>query len=190
VDNAKQIVEFIVKEWSVITQAPVIFVTATVLIVGVVWWLFHWRYGGRIDSLKEQVNLYKSISEGKQLTSLPMDLFVIQQVEHKLGVRNEQGGFVAFDPVLKPKGRTFMLRVTVSVIAVPDKVVEYIELEMMGKRISSNWESLQVHVEQQQYIYFDMPKWVNSGHHAVKLIARSHDTERSSPSFDIDIPRA
>ena len=173
-----------------IAQAPVIFLTALVITAGVIWWLFHWRYGGQIESLKQQVDLYKSRSEGKQSISGPMDLLVIQRIEHKLGIRDERGGFGWLDPSVKSKTDTLMLQVMISVIAIPDKIVEQIELEMMRKRISSNWASRLVHGELQQYIYFDMPKWTNPGRHIVKLVARSHDTERLSPPFDIDIPKA
>lgn len=173
-----------------ITQAPVVFLTAVILIGGAIWWLVHWRYGGQIESLKQELQLYKARIEGKEQASPYMDLFVVQQVEHKLGVRDERGGFGWLDPSVKPKTKTLMLQVMVSVISIPDKIVEHIELEMMAKRIPSNWESLQIHGEHQQYIYFDIPNWVNSGRHTVKLVAKSHDTERLSTLFDIDIPKA
>jgi hypothetical protein len=164
--------------------------TAVIFVGGAIWWLMHWRYGGQIESLKQECQLYKARSEEKGQASPPTDLFVVQQVEHKLGVRDDRGGFGWLDPSVKPKTETLVLQVVVSVITIPDKIVEHIELEMMAKRIPSDWESLQVHGESQQYIYFDIPKWANPGRHAVRLIARSHDTERLSTSFDIDIPKA
>jgi hypothetical protein len=41
----------------------------------------------------------------------------------------------------------------------------------------------------ERYVYFDIPKSVNTGRHRVNLVAGNGQVEQSSIEFDIDVPK-
>lgn len=51
----KEFLEFIQKEWSAITAAPLIFATFSVLVAGLVYAVLNWRYEGIIQQLRERL---------------------------------------------------------------------------------------------------------------------------------------
>ncbi|MFQ5813899.1 MAG: hypothetical protein ACE5I2_12045 [Anaerolineae bacterium] len=68
--------------------------------------------------------------------------------------------------------------------------LECIELEVLGQRISSDWQPNMVMttIPTGQYVYFEIPGWVNPGEHHVKLIAFAEGKWWSSREFIITFP--
>lgn len=87
------------------------------------------------------------------------------------------------------KGESLILRLPVELRAIPHMLVESVELDVMGKRIPSNWEPAKVGTAWVQYIYFGIPNWVNPGRHKVRLVAFAGGKEWSSDEFSIPFPR-
>ena len=87
-----------------------------------------------------------------------------------------------------PSGEKLMLRILVGFVAIPAVLVESVTLEVIGKRIPSNWESAGIGQSYGQYIYFGIPNWVNPGKHSVRLFAFADGKEWSSEEFSVDFP--
>ena len=87
------------------------------------------------------------------------------------------------------RGESLMLRLAVELRTIPYMRVESVELEVMGRRIQSNWEPTQVGQFYGQYIYFGIPNWVNSGRHNVRLITFAGGREWHSDEYSIDFPQ-
>lgn len=49
--------KYIVSEWAVIRQTPVVFVAAILVVIGLVYFAIDWRYSSVISSLKERISL-------------------------------------------------------------------------------------------------------------------------------------
>lgn len=68
--------------------------------------------------------------------------------------------------------------------------IESIELNLMGKRIPSNWVSMPVSGTYAKYIYCEIPKWVGAGEHVVKLVAFANGGKwESSPPYMLRFPQ-
>lgn len=132
--------------------------------------------------------LGEQLRNAEKKNSLSSDLFIVRHTEHKLGIREPNGGFGWLDPTIMPKTGTLCLQVQV-LIQASSVLVENIELELIGKRLPSDWKSRKVDLYHQQYVYFNIPTWVSSGTHRVKLIAWDLDNEVNSQEFEIDIPQ-
>ncbi len=137
-----------------------------------------------IEKLQEQI---RTVEKGSSPLS---GLFVIEQIKWEFGVRAQNGGFGWLAPDHpKPKAGTLILQIMVHIDARPARVVEDVELDLMGKRLPSDWKSSRISPEYQQFNYFNIPSWANPGIHKVKLVAKDSKTEVSSPEFEIDIPQ-
>lgn len=186
-------VQRLVSEWPVIAQAPASFLTAVVLMGGILWWLMHWRYGGQITLLKQQTDLYKS-----RLEQMEKGLHVLSSVSGVLAVEHHQSTWYwqvgqaemqPFHPdITVPSGARRILRVWAKIVA-SLAYVECVELEVMGKRLQSHWEPMKVDLFFEPYVYVDIPASVNPGHYLVKLIVRANNLEKESAPFEIDVPR-
>ena len=86
-------------------------------------------------------------------------------------------------------GESLMLRLAVELRAIPHRRVESVELEVIGRRIPSNWEPTEVGTFRGQYIYFGIPNWVNLGQHKVRLVAFAGGKEWHSDELSITFPQ-
>ena len=167
----QEFIAYFGKEGAVITQAPVIFSTAVVLIGGVIWWLMRWRYGGLIALLKQQVELYKTASEQANKTKEVLSssgVFIVQQLEHQFWWQDQRGAIHHLVGE-KPENARLTLQIMVRITA-PSTLVEYLSLEVMGKHLQSDWESMKVDFWREQYVYVNFSS-IRSGSYSVRLVA-------------------
>ena len=133
-----------------------------------------------INTLQKELNMQADASSAKQVSSR---FFSIQFWGDIAFGRPGASGFPE-----SPSGDLLMLRLLVGFIAIPDMEVESVTLEIMGKRIPSNWVPAGVGQNYTQYVYFGIPNWVNPGQHSVKLFAFTDGKEWSSEEFQISFP--
>jgi len=89
-----------------------------------------------------------------------------------------------------------ILRVDMDIMALSEVDIESIYLELKGKHLSSDWDSNSKPYWESRgkaghdclEICFDIPDWVPSGRHTVRLIAITEEGRSKSPTFTIDIP--
>lgn len=68
--------------------------------------------------------------------------------------------------------------------------VESVELELLGRRIPSDWEpdTVSAGVTSHRYLYFSIPDWVKPGEHTVRLVACADGKWWRSPDYTISFP--
>jgi hypothetical protein len=167
----KEIITYFGKEGAVITQAPVIFATAVVLVGGVIWLLMQWRFGGQIAALREQLALSKDRLEKNEQKDVPLSLrqCIIQVVSHEfywLGSEGEWHRFKAEPDA--PQGAKRGITLWVTIIA-PSLLVEAVKLVIMKEQLPLNWDSVKVFYIAEKHIHTLIPEYVSSGTHQVKL---------------------
>jgi hypothetical protein len=114
---------------------------------------------------------------------IPATFFSVEDWgDHQFGSPCEDG----FAPAIR--GESLMLRIMVGFRTMPDTVVESLRLEVMGKRLPSNWVSREVIDREAEYVYFAVPNWVKAKEHKVKLIAFVNGKEQYSNDIVINFP--
>ena len=90
-------------------------------------------------------------------------------------------------------GTSLFLRMPITLEAPSPKRVESLELEVLGKRIPTDWKSRMVGGGSLPspaggFMYFVIPDSVNPGEHSVKLIAFADGKPWRSPDYTVDFP--
>jgi hypothetical protein len=184
------IIDRFAKEGPVILQAPVSFLTAVVIVGGLIWWYFHRHYAERFAVMKQQIGLYKVRSEqGSKAQKARAPQCVIQVVSHEfywLGNEGEWHRFKA-DPDA-PQGAKRGITLWVTIIA-PSLLVESVKLVIMKEQFPLNWDSVKVFHMAEKHIHTLIPEYVSSGPHQANLVAFAHGVEYESESFTVEVPR-
>lgn len=83
-----------------------------------------------------------------------------------------------------------ILRIDLSLTAIPGKRVESVQLELLGHLIPTNWQPDYVSgVPTGGYYYFDIPDSIKQGKYTVKLIAFVEGERFESRPFEIEAPK-
>lgn len=140
--------------------------------------------------MQQQIELYKAASEQANKTKEALSssgVFIIQQLEHEFWWQDQRGA-IHYLVGEKPEGAHLTLQVMVRIFA-PSILVEYVHLEIMGKSLQSDWESMKVDFYREQYVYIDFSS-TRSGHYSVKLGAGTAGSFLGfSSSFEIEVPK-
>lgn len=148
------------------------------------------RRDKEITRLKEQLSASSPAS--------PQSVFEIRYRFSLLKWReNGEGGdphlFLPQTPI--PRNATLVLEVNAEVIAALSLLVQNIQLEIMGKRLSADdWESHPVH-SGRLWLYFPIPPSIHLGKHPARIVATipkngSQIEEHKCPPFEIRIARS
>src|SRR5262245_19846910 len=54
-DDPFSVAKYLTHEWEVISKAPFMFIASVLLLVGLVWGAFHWRYRGKVERLESAI---------------------------------------------------------------------------------------------------------------------------------------
>jgi hypothetical protein len=184
------IIDRLAKEGPVILQAPISFLTAVVIVGGIIWLYFRRHHAERYAVMQQQIELHKTAREQAHKTKEALSssgVFIIQQREHEFWWQDQRGAIHHLVGE-KPEGARLTLQVMVRIFA-PSILVEYVHLEIMGKPLQSDWESMKVDFLREQYVYIDFSS-IRSGHYSVKLMAGTGGSFLgfSSP-FEIEVPK-
>lgn len=138
---------------------------------------FHRVRTGR-DDLRRQL---QATGETPALI-LPTPILYINIIDYQFGSPATSG---------YPAGKhnTLWLRLYINFNAPMPILVESLEIELMGKRISAfEWESGSITGDYAQYFYFEIPASISSGEHTVQVVALSRGKEWGSEKFPIIFP--
>ena len=115
-------------------------------------------------------------------------IFLVQVLKSQLGWQENGGEVHPFlaDEVI-PTGAKRILRVSVRIEA-PSLLVEEVRLAILGRSLLSDWMAMQLDSPREQNIAFEIPRSLAPGKHRARIVARSHEIERRSVLFEVEIP--
>jgi hypothetical protein len=73
-------------------------------------------------------------------------------------------------------------------IEAPSLLVEEVRLALLGESLPSDWIAMQLDSPREQYVAFDIPRSLAPGKHRARIVAKSHEIERRSVLFEVEVP--
>jgi len=134
----------------------------------------YWIYKGQENTIVQLSQKLKS--------KTAQEIFAIESDGEEFGEPSASGY-----PESKAKR---ILRIDLSLTAIPGKSVESVQLELLGHLIPTDWQPDYVSgVPTGGYYYFDIPDSIKQGKYTVKLIAFADGERFESKPFEIEVPK-
>lgn len=87
-----------------------------------------------------------------------------------------------------PDYTTLELGIGLDINAIPAVLIDRVDVEIMGKRCPTDWESRQIVGSQRTWLQCDVPSNVNRGKHRVRALAWANGREISTDEIMVDFP--